>query len=64
MNEFIFEDKTEDIVELIGFSPIKKCYIVVNAELESRYPHITKNPNVVREELLKKAFENGVREIL
>jgi hypothetical protein len=75
MKEFIFEDKTEDIVELIGFPPIQKCYVVINAELGttyssgvalSSYPRLSSSPNSsrVRDELLKDAFVDGVKKAL
>jgi hypothetical protein len=72
MKEFLFEDKTENILDLIGPSKIKKCYVVINAELGTTnygkneplcsYPqlHNSTNSNIVREELFKETFEKGV----
>lgn len=68
MDEFLFEDKTEDLVELIGFSPIKKCYIVINAELaltsKRFFPHSGRNSSEVREELFLKEFKKGLKKCL
>lgn len=69
MDEFLFDDKTEDIVELIGFSPIEECYIVINAELfcssELRFfcPK-PENSSKVRDELLREIFKKGVMKVL
>jgi len=73
MKEFLFEDKTENLLDLIKPSPIKKCYVVINAELGTTnygkneplcsYPQLynySHNHNLIREELLKEAFEKGV----
>lgn len=72
MEEFIFNDKTEDLLDLIKPSKVKKCYVVINAELGTTnygkneplcsYPqlHNFSNSNIVREELFKEAFEKGV----
>jgi hypothetical protein len=75
MEDFIVEDKTEDIVDLIGFSPVQKCYVVINAELGTTYPpgtalssypklSISSRSSIVREKLLKEDFFEGVKKVL
>lgn len=77
MKEFIFEDKTENLMDLIGFPRTKECFVVINAELNTVYPKNKKdplssypnlsppsNPRVVRENALKEAFLKGVKRIL
>lgn len=65
MEEFIFEDKVEDLCELIGSSKIQQCWIVVNAELFMQSPHRffylpSHSPNQVREQLVLEAFKEGL----
>jgi len=70
MKEFLFEDKTEDLVKLIGFSPIEKCYIVINAELATdpnrSYCYPSSPPrdvpvnHGVQDQLLLEAFRKGL----
>ncbi len=63
------EDSVEDIVKLVGFSPIRVCYIVINAELfcssELRFfcPE-SENSSKVRDELLREIFKKGVTKVL
>ena len=33
MNEFLFEDKTENILDLIPPSKVEVCYLLINIEL-------------------------------
>ncbi|MCX5814563.1 MAG: hypothetical protein NT178_18775 [Proteobacteria bacterium] len=75
MKEFIFEDKTENIVDLVGFSPIEECFIVINAELGTTYPAGSamssrpklaspSNGSLARDNFLKEAFMKGVQKAL
>lgn len=75
MKEFLFEDKPENLVDLLGFPRTKKCFVVVNAELGTTYPSgvglssypklpSPSNASKVRDQLVKEAVAKGVRKAL
>lgn len=75
MKEFMLEDMTENLVDLIGFPQTKKCLVVINAELGttyasgdalSSYPKLSSpsNHEAIRGSLMKEAFIKGVQKAL
>jgi len=75
MKEFIFKDKTKNLVDLIGYPRTKKCFVVLNAELGttyssgaalSSYPKLSRpsDSSMVRDNATKDAFIKSVKKIL
>jgi hypothetical protein len=74
MKEFIFEDKTKNLVDLIGYPRTKKCFVVLNAELGttyssgaalSSYPKLSRpsNSSIVRDNVVKDTLIRGINKL-
>jgi hypothetical protein len=65
VEEFLFDEKVEDIVKLLGPPKIEKCWVVVNAENDHQLRISSgKSPNQVRDEFTAEAFKRGLKKVL